>query len=160
MGRHDAYRTGHPRFTLVLSDPSALRTAFTPPLDLNPGKAYVEGVIDIEGNAEAAVDAMATHSRTFRPTVSPRSGSACCGCRKYRRNRRHPHPQLPGRMHSRVRDAAAIGFHYDQPVSFYVCFLAKTSSIRAAITTRESKRSRMRSAQDRPHVAEAAFAAR
>jgi len=29
---------GEPSFTLVLNDPSALRTAFTPPLDLNPAK--------------------------------------------------------------------------------------------------------------------------
>ena len=31
--------------------------------------------------------------------------------------------RLRGRLHSRVRDAAAIGFHYDQPLEFYAAFL-------------------------------------
>ena len=31
--------------------------------------------------------------------------------------------KLRGRMHSRARDRAAIGFHYDQPIEFYRSFL-------------------------------------
>jgi len=117
--------TGHPRFTLVLNDPSALRTAFTPPLDLNPGKAYVEGIIDIEGNAEAAVDVMAHALSDVSPQRIAALGIRLLRLPKSPPSDSHPHPQLRGRMHSRVRDAAAIGFHYDQPVSFYRMFLGE-----------------------------------
>jgi cyclopropane-fatty-acyl-phospholipid synthase len=116
---------GEPSFTLVLNDPSALRTAFTPPLDLNPGKAYVEGVIDIEGNAEAAVDAMATAFSDVPPQRFAALGIRLLRLPKVQAPDSHPHPQLRGRMHSRVRDASAIGFHYDQPVSFYRSFLGE-----------------------------------
>src|SRR5476649_2779599 len=43
-------------FTFVVNEPFALRAAFLPPLDLNPGRAFVEGWIDLEGNAEAGID--------------------------------------------------------------------------------------------------------
>jgi len=115
--------SGHPRFTLVLNEPSALRTAFTPPLDLNPGKAYVEGIIDIEGNAEAAVDVMAHALSDVRPQRVAALGIQLLRLPKAQPANSHPRPQLNGRIHSRVRDAAAIGFHYDQPVSFYRTFL-------------------------------------
>lgn len=117
--------TGHPRFTLVLNDPSALRTAFSPPLDLNPGKAYVEGIIDIEGNAEAAVDVMAHALTDVPPHRIAALGLRLLRLPKAPSTDTHPHPQLRGRIHSRVRDAAAIGFHYDQPVSFYRMFLGE-----------------------------------
>ncbi len=117
--------SGHPRFTLVLREPSALRTAFTPPLDLNPGKAYVEGVIDIEGNAEAAVDVMAQAFSDVPPHRIAALGIRLLRLPKAKSTDSHPQPQLRGRMHSRVRDAAAIGFHYNQPVSFYRMFLGE-----------------------------------
>ena len=117
--------SGHPRFTLVLNEPSALRTAFTPPLDLNPGKAYVEGVIDIEGNAEAAVDVMARALSDLPPQRIAALGIRLLRLPKARASDGHPQPQLRGRIHSRLRDAAAIGFHYDQPVSFYRMFLGE-----------------------------------
>ena len=117
--------SGHPRFTLVLNEPSALRTAFTPPLDLNPGKAYVEGVIDIQGNAEAAVDAMALAFSDVPPQRLAALAIRLLRLPKAQPTDSHPHPQLRGRMHSRLRDAAAIGFHYDQPVSFYRMFLGE-----------------------------------
>ncbi len=117
--------SGHPRFTLVLNDPSALRTAFTPPLDLNPGKAYVEGVIDIEGNAEAAVDVMAHAFSDVPPHRIAALGIRLLRLPKTQSIDTHPQLHLRGRMHSRVRDAAAIGFHYNQPVSFYRMILGE-----------------------------------
>jgi cyclopropane-fatty-acyl-phospholipid synthase len=117
--------SGHPRFTLVLRDPSALRTAFTPPLDLNPGKAYVEGVIDIEGNAEAAVDVMAHAFSDVPPHRIAALGIRLLRLPKAQPVDSRPQLQLRGRMHSRVRDAEAIGFHYNQPVNFYRMFLGE-----------------------------------
>jgi len=34
-----------------------------------------------------------------------------------------PRARLRGRAHTKARDAAAVGFHYDQPVAFYRTFL-------------------------------------
>jgi cyclopropane-fatty-acyl-phospholipid synthase len=117
--------SSQPRFTLVLNSPSALRIAFTPPLDLNPGKAYVEGVIDIEGNAEAAVDVMATAMSDVPPARAAALALRLLRLPSSALSDGHPKPLLRGRLHSRLRDAAAIGFHYDQPVSFYRTFLGE-----------------------------------
>ncbi|HXP92805.1 MAG TPA: cyclopropane-fatty-acyl-phospholipid synthase family protein [Candidatus Binatia bacterium] len=110
-------------FEFFVNTPFALRAAFTPPLDLNPGRAYVERYIDIAGDAEAAVDAFATAlerlPKAFLPLLayrlarSPRPPSDS-GTRQAR---------LRGKLHTRARDAAAIGFHYDQPLAFYQTFL-------------------------------------
>ncbi len=47
-----------PLFTLKINEPFALRAAFAPPLDLSPGRAFVEKWIDIEGDIEAAIQMM------------------------------------------------------------------------------------------------------
>ena len=110
------------RFTLRINEPYALRAAFTPPLDLSPGRAFAEKWIDIEGDIEAAIDeielAMNRMSRLALPRVLtmlvrlPKAPADTLAA-----------AQLRGKRHSRERDAAAIGFHYDQPVSFYGSFL-------------------------------------
>ena len=114
-----------PRFVLVLTRPSALRAALSPPADLNPGRAFVERDIDIEGDIEAAVDAMALAAERLS-----RVGSIAIGLRLLRLPKTSPaesegHPNLRGKLHSRRRDAAAVGFHYDQPVAFYRTFLSE-----------------------------------
>jgi cyclopropane-fatty-acyl-phospholipid synthase len=114
-----------PRFVLVLREPSALRAAFTPPLELNPGRAYVEGSIDIEGSAEIAVDTMALAVERLSPARAAAIGLRLLRLPKPRLGDGHPQPQLRGRRHSRARDAAAIEFHYDQSVSFYRTFLGE-----------------------------------
>lgn len=112
-----------PRFSIRVLAPFGLRAALTPPLDLNPGRALVNGYLDLAGDAEAAVDAFERASQTLpraalplllrqllrlpRPGVGSADGA----------------PRLRGRRHSRQRDAAAIGFHYDQPLAFYQSFL-------------------------------------
>src|SRR5580698_2592666 len=47
-----------PLFTLKINEPFALRAAFAPPLDLSPGRAFVEKWIDIDGDIEAAIQTM------------------------------------------------------------------------------------------------------
>ena len=44
------------RFTLRVNAPGALRSAFTPPADLNAGRAFAAGLLDVDGDIEAAVD--------------------------------------------------------------------------------------------------------
>ncbi len=109
-------------FTLQVNHPGALRTAFKPPVDLNSGRAFAAGLLDVDGDMEAAVEQM-LHVME-RP-----SGAALV--RLAMLLRRLPAVALPalreaklaGKRHSLQRDRAAIGFHYDQPVAFYRSFL-------------------------------------
>lgn len=114
--------TGSPAFTLVVNAPGALRAAFRPPVDLNAGRAFAAGLLDVEGDIEAAVDAMIGGIARSGIVQSLRVASAL---------RRLPAQDLPelrearlhGKRHSLERDRAAIGFHYDMPVEFYQTFL-------------------------------------
>jgi cyclopropane-fatty-acyl-phospholipid synthase len=109
-------------FTFCVNDPGALRTAFKPPVDLNAGRAFAAGLLDVEGDVEAAIDAMMTLMN--RPAIGTMTRLALL-------LRRLPVASLPelreahlnGKRHSLARDRAAIGFHYDQPVAFYRTFL-------------------------------------
>ena len=108
-------------FTLLVNDPGALRAAFRPPVDLNAGRAFTAGMLDIEGDAEAAVDALmnstpASRLRMVRAALALRALPKAA-FPKLRE------AALRGKPHSLERDRAAIGFHYDQPVEFYRSFL-------------------------------------
>jgi cyclopropane-fatty-acyl-phospholipid synthase len=110
------------RFSLFVTSPGALRAAFTPPLDHSAGKAFGAGLLEVDGDLEHAVDTLY------------RAGAAL-GIRGLvqlvRLLRRLPKMSVPplrrakfrGRVHSRARDRAAVGFHYDQPIEFYRSFL-------------------------------------
>jgi cyclopropane-fatty-acyl-phospholipid synthase len=109
-------------FTLCVNEPGALRTAFKPPVDLNAGRAFAAGLLDVEGDVEAAIDAMM--SMLERPAIGTMAKLAML----LRRLPVAPLPELreahlKGKRHSLQRDRAAIGFHYDQPVPFYRAFL-------------------------------------
>jgi cyclopropane-fatty-acyl-phospholipid synthase len=110
------------RFTLCVNDPGALRTAFKPPVDLNAGRAFAAGLLDVEGDVESAIDAMM--AVMDRPAIGTLAKLAML----LRRLPAAPLPkmreaELRGKRHSPARDRAAIGFHYDQPVPFYRSFL-------------------------------------
>lgn len=112
-------------FRFVLSDERSLRAALWPPSDLSAGEAYLDGWIDISGDAVAA---MAVGERLF--TALPRSwwGRLALAADVLRlpappRRRPHRRAKLTGRMHSPERDRRAIAFHYDLPHSFYTSFL-------------------------------------
>ena len=109
-------------FALVLTTPFALRATITPPLDVNAGRAFVEGWLRVEGDIEAALDTLERSVEHLSPLVLARLAAQLA---------RLPAPpkvdagvaRLAGKRHSKARDAAAIGFHYDQPVAFYRTFL-------------------------------------
>jgi cyclopropane-fatty-acyl-phospholipid synthase len=113
---------GTPAFTVRINAPFALRAALTPPLDLNPGRAYVEKWIDFDGDLEAAIDSLERAVEAF-----PKLRLPALLARLMRLPKPPPGaelgPALSGRPHSKRRDAAAIGFHYDQPIAFYRSFL-------------------------------------
>jgi cyclopropane-fatty-acyl-phospholipid synthase len=114
-------RTATRDFTLVINSPNALRDAFTPPLDLHAGEAFVTGLLDVEGDITAAIAALnhANDSRSplekaaiaYRLARLPSNGKGSGGA------------SLRGALHSRARDRAAISYHYDRPVDFYRSFL-------------------------------------
>jgi cyclopropane-fatty-acyl-phospholipid synthase len=112
-----------PGFVFQVNAPFALRAALTPPFDVNPGKAFVEGWLDVAGNLELAIDFLERSvtrlskvallkvlAHLARLPAPPRVAEAGMA-------------RLRGRRHTKARDAAAIGFHYDQPVTFYQTFL-------------------------------------
>lgn len=110
------------RFTLCVNHPGALRTAFRPPVDLNAGRAFAAGLLDVEGDVETAIDEM------MAVMEHPAIGTVAKLAVLLRRLPAAPHPELRvaelrGKRHSLARDRAAIGFHYDQPVPFYRAFL-------------------------------------
>lgn len=109
-------------FCLKITDPGALRLAFVPPVDLNAGRAFAAGLLDVEGDIEAAVDILYLCMQKFSKIKAPLLLA---------RLMRLPKRTLPalrearlrGKIHSTQRDRIAIGFHYDQPVAFYRTFL-------------------------------------
>jgi cyclopropane-fatty-acyl-phospholipid synthase len=109
-------------FTLAVNAPYALRAAFMPPLDLNPAKAFANGWIDVAGDLETALNTLGRAVEELSKPMLVKLAPSLL---------RLPAPprdddagvRLGGKLHSRARDAAAIGFHYDQPVSFYRAFL-------------------------------------
>lgn len=112
-------------FRLVLHHPWSARALLRPPFDLSAGEAYAEGVIDMEGDIEAA---MAAGERLGQGL--PRGAAA--RLRLAQQLLRLPRPprrvhtrraRLRGRRHSPERDRAAIAFHYDLPQRFYETFL-------------------------------------
>ncbi|HEY5425249.1 MAG TPA: cyclopropane-fatty-acyl-phospholipid synthase family protein [Candidatus Tumulicola sp.] len=110
------------RFELIVRTPFGLRAAFAPPLDLNPGRAFVEGWIDIAGDVEAAVDTLERRVERLSKLALARLAALLVRLPAPPKadDRR---PRLVGKTHSKARDAAAISFHYDLPVAFYKTFL-------------------------------------
>jgi len=122
-GTHIPAREGA-RFTLAINTPFALRAAFLPPIDLNPGRAYVEKWIDIQGDAEAAVDSLMNAIGNVSKVKAPLLlGRLLRAPKPPAYAEQAPAAKLQGARHSKQRDAAAIGFHYDQPIEFYRSFL-------------------------------------
>jgi len=109
-------------FTLIVNAPYALRAAFTPPLDLNPAKAFVQGWIDVDGDLETALDTLGRAVETMSKFELVKLAPLLLGLPAPPRDD-NGRVRLTGKLHSRARDAAAIGFHYDQPAAFYRAFL-------------------------------------
>ncbi len=109
-------------FVVVVTQPGSLRTALRSPFDLWAGRAFAAGLLECEGDVEAAVDAL-IHAAT---TLTGKRAA-----RLWWLLRRLPAAPLPrlrearlsGGLHSKARDRSAIGFHYGQPLPFYESFL-------------------------------------
>ena len=111
------------RFTLKLNEPFALRAAFSPPFDLSPGRAFVEKWIDIEGDIEASIEVLEGALMRLPKLAVPWLLAQLLRLPKHPDADDATGAQLRGKRHTQGRDAQAVGFHYDQPISFYKSFL-------------------------------------
>ena len=110
-------------FTLLVNAPEALRAALLPPDELSAGRAFVNGLLDCEGDVEAAVALLQRTFATFEPRAFPSLLALLMRLPKPGAYDHGGEAHLRGRRHSLARDRAAIGFHYDQPIAFYRAFL-------------------------------------
>ncbi len=99
-----------------------MRSAFTPPVELSAGRAFAAGLVDVDGDLELAIERLTQAVAAMSPL---RALGLLQVLRRLPRAALPPlrEARLRGRLHSRARDRAAIGFHYDQPVEFYRAFL-------------------------------------
>ncbi|GAA4900140.1 cyclopropane-fatty-acyl-phospholipid synthase [Stackebrandtia albiflava] len=113
--------------TLRITTPTALRRLLWRPGELGAAQAYILGEIDVVGDLAEVFPAVwrAVRYSGGRPRVRPRHVAAAL-----RLALRYgvlgapppaPDPQavMTGRLHSRDRDRAAVGFHYDLSNDFY-----------------------------------------
>ena len=94
----------------------------TPPIYRNMGRAFVEGLLEITGNVEAAVDTL-MHVLHKQPRPDARTLLNVLLLPRTPLLPRSPGEMIRGRKHSQARDAAAIAAHYDQPAAFFKTFL-------------------------------------
>ncbi|MCP3994775.1 MAG: class I SAM-dependent methyltransferase [bacterium] len=112
------------RATVVLSNPSALRSMLLPPTDLAAAEAYIYGDVDFEGDLYSLL--------RFAASLSEGNRSAFATARLLRLLRKlpeedgqaeRPRPHFGGFLHSRRRDRAAVSHHYDTGNAFFEQFL-------------------------------------
>ncbi len=112
----------HPRFTLMLHRPAALRAFLDSPDELGLGESYVRDDFDIEGDIEAAIDL--AQFLVTRGAAAPRPFLATVFGQPVRRESPGRGPaRLEGAIHSLERDRQAISYHYDLPADFYALWL-------------------------------------
>lgn len=110
-------------FRIVLRHPWSLRRLLLPPSDLSAGEAYVEGAVDLEGDAVAAMALGERLGRRMRGSDRRRLLQHALRLPTPPRTRHMHRARLHGRIHSKQRDREAIAFHYDLPQAFYETFL-------------------------------------
>lgn len=119
------------QFVLCVNTPGALRAAFTPPLDLGFGRAFARGELDVKGSLEYAVDCFLRAGKAMTLSRAVRLATILRRLPKSPATELHE-ADLHGGRHSRRRDLAAVGFHYDQPLAFYRSFLDQQLQYSAA----------------------------
>ncbi|KRF15058.1 SAM-dependent methyltransferase [Nocardioides sp. Soil796] len=116
-----------PRVTI--HSPDALSRIFWRPGELGAAQAYVSGEIDVDGDLDAALTHVRSVARSRGLAGLGFSPAVASGLVKVLRDVRLP-PRAPasqarvrGRLHSKLRDRAAISHHYDLSNDFYELIL-------------------------------------
>ncbi|HEY6002764.1 MAG TPA: cyclopropane-fatty-acyl-phospholipid synthase family protein, partial [Anaeromyxobacter sp.] len=112
------------RGRLVLRDPRALEALLPPAAELRLAEAFLDGLLDLEGDAIGLLEA-ASRWEGPRPRLALAAPALSLVLRRaLRRNRRREHEaRLAGGRHSVARDERAVRHHYDVSDDFYRLFL-------------------------------------
>jgi cyclopropane-fatty-acyl-phospholipid synthase len=123
-------------FSLRINEPGALRLLLQPPPELNAGRAFAAGLLDCDGDLEAAVDEL--YRAIANLSLSKRLRLRSLAMRLPRATLpKLREARLHGKVHSLARDRAAIGFHYDHPVAFYRAILDRDLTYSCAYFDRD-----------------------
>ena len=109
--------------TVLVKSPNALRRIMWAPSELGPGRAYVAGEIDADGDIFTLIELLkpaGLHLHSARRAV-PAALTAAARLRLLGLPPKPPQEEAKprGRYHSKSRDAAAISHHYDVGNEFY-----------------------------------------
>jgi cyclopropane-fatty-acyl-phospholipid synthase len=114
-------------YCIRLLYPWSARAALAWPFGLTAGEAYVEELVDFDGDVAAVIEQFYNIGLALSSGLPWRSWLTLLRLRN--RLARPParshdlRASLKGRLHSQPRDRAAIAFHYDLPQQFYELFL-------------------------------------
>jgi cyclopropane-fatty-acyl-phospholipid synthase len=121
--------------TIVIRSPDALRRIVTAPGELGLARAYVSGDLELQGSIWALLELRdRIPDVQLEPKMMLRLVHELGGWREVR-----PLPppdeevRLRGRRHSKARDAAAIGHHYDVSNAFYRLVLGPSLTYSCAV---------------------------
>ena len=123
--------------TIVVRSPDALRRIVWAPGELGVARAYVAGDLDVEGDLYRALAALRTVGR-IRTAQGLRALPAAVAAARRAGAFGMPLPPPPeeatprGRLHSKARDTAVVGHHYDVGNDFYALVLGSSMSYSCA----------------------------
>ncbi|MEV6576371.1 cyclopropane-fatty-acyl-phospholipid synthase family protein [Streptomyces sp. NPDC051577] len=131
--------------TVLLNSRTALHRILWNPRELGMAEAYITGELDIDGDLGDGLarvwQALTDRGRLPAPTLRERARVTVAAVRLGALGLRPTPPNgrahLTGRLHTRARDRAAIGHHYDLSNDFYALLLDPTMAYSCAYWTSE-----------------------
>jgi cyclopropane-fatty-acyl-phospholipid synthase len=109
-----------PACTIVVADPAALTALLARPNELTLGQAFIDGVLDVDGDlfsAFAVADHLFSRPGTLKRKIVETAARAVFGLGQWMKL---------GAVSSPHRDRDSIAYHYDQPVSFFEPWLGNS----------------------------------
>lgn len=113
------------KFTLVIQNPSVLRTMFWQADELSLAEAFISGELDVEGDLEQAIplaEYLSHHSMPWEDRLRLGFKLLSAGS-KHSSKTNGLAARVTGPSHSLHRDKQAIAYHYDRPAEFYAPWL-------------------------------------
>jgi cyclopropane-fatty-acyl-phospholipid synthase len=128
------------RACLVLRDPRALEAFLPPAAELRLAEAFLDGLLDLEGDAIGLLEASSRWEGP-RPSLALAAPALSLALRRALRRRRpgEHEARLAGSRHSVARDEDAVRHHYDVSDDFYRLFLDEGMVYSCAYFPREGE---------------------
>jgi cyclopropane-fatty-acyl-phospholipid synthase len=114
---------GGVRGTVALRTPRALHAFFPPASEAQIAEAFLDGELELEGDAIALVEAAARWGGPRPDATLAVTAAAAWAARALRRRRAPLEARVRGPLHSVGRDRDAVRHHYDVSDEFYRLFL-------------------------------------